>query len=144
MSIEISNQEKDGIEIVTLSGSLALGQEDLALRAELDRLVASGKTQVVFNLSTLSIQDSDGLCTLLAGVTRLTGAGGHVAIFSSNLQGINPQVALELETAIKIFETEQDAIESFFPDKINRYDVLQFVEAYERQHPKSREGEPGQ
>ncbi len=141
MSLEITRHQTDGIEIVTLSGRLAMGAEDLTLRNELDLLVSSGKTQVIFNISHLSVQDVDGLGSLLEGITRLKDIGGHVAVSCTSLQKLNLQEVIQLESAMKVFETAEDAIESFFPEQDHHYDVLQFVEAYGRQHPKPNDGQ---
>ncbi len=137
MPLAIVHSERDGIEIVSLAGQLTFGQEDLDFRRELDRLIEAGKTNAVFNLSGLSELDCDGLGTLLMVLDRLRTAGGKGAIFTANPSHIELIVEAKLETATEVFATEEDALESFFPDeKIRSYDVLDFVQTYQRNRPK--------
>jgi hypothetical protein len=43
-----------------------------------------------------------------------------------------------LETVFEVFRDEHDAIDSFFPDRaVNRFDVLEFVEAENLKRAKS-------
>ena len=136
MSLEIANRKEEGIEILTLTGQLTFGQGDLRIRAELDRLIAAGKTRVLLNLSDLARLDSVGLCTLLFVHEALRKAGGNLAIFDVHPSHIEFLVEAELETVLEIFQTEQDAINSFFPDRESkRYDILAFVESRKQPSP---------
>jgi anti-sigma B factor antagonist len=125
MSLEIKHREHEGIEILDLNGHLTLGQEDLDFRNELDRLVKAGKTRVVLNLSDLHKLDTAGLGTLLFALAKLRKAGGNLALFNMRPSHIGLLVEAHLETALEVFEGEQDAINSFFPDRdVKRYDIL--------------------
>ena len=138
MSLEIIHGEREGIEILTLNGHLTLGQEDLDLRQELDRLIAAGKIRVVFNLSDLRELDTTGLGTLLFALAKLRKAGGNLAIFNVKPSHIELLTETKLETVLDLFKEEQDAINSFFPNReVKRYDILEFVESQERTHSKS-------
>ena len=136
MSLEIANREEEGIETLTLTGQLTFGQGDLVLRAELDRLLAAGKTRVVLNLSHLARLDPVGLATLLFAQETLVEAGGNLAIFDVQPSHIEFLVEAELKTVVEIFQTAQDAINSFFPDRESkRYDILAFVESRKPSNP---------
>jgi anti-sigma B factor antagonist len=138
MSLEIIHRDREGIEILTLKGHLTFGQEDLDLRQELDRLIETGKIRVVFNLSGLAKLDTTGLGTLLFAHEKLREAGGNLAIFNMNRSHIELLIEAQLEATLEIFQTEQDAIDSFFPDrKVKRYDILKFVESLKSKTPKS-------
>jgi anti-sigma B factor antagonist len=138
MPLEIINHEQEGIQILTLNGHLTLGQEDLDLRKELDRLVAAGKTRVVLNLSNLTKLDSTGLGTLLFTLEKLRKAGGNLAVFNMHRSHIELLVEAKLETILEMFQTEQDAINSFFPGREpKRYDILEFVESLKQKPSQS-------
>ncbi|HLM99973.1 MAG TPA: STAS domain-containing protein [Bryobacteraceae bacterium] len=130
MSLEITHREHEGIEILTLNGHLTLGQEDLDFRAELDGMVTAGKIRVALNLSDLHKLDTTGLGTLLFALAKLRKAGGNLAVFNLKPSHIELLTAAKLETVFDAFQGEQDAINSFFPDReVQRYDILEFVES---------------
>jgi anti-sigma B factor antagonist len=129
-SLEIIHGENEGIEILDLNGQLTFGQEDLDFRNELDRLVKAGNIRVVLNLSDLRKLDTTGLGTLFFAVAKLRKAGGNLAIFNMKPSHMEPLVEANLEAVFEVFQNEQDAINSFFPDRdFKRYDVLEFVES---------------
>jgi anti-sigma B factor antagonist len=130
MSLEIIHTEREGIEILELNGQLTIGQEDLDFRAELDRLVKAGTIRVALNLSELHKLDTTGLGTLLFALGKLRDAGGNLAIFNIKPTHIELLTEAKLETVFEVFRVEQDAINSFFPDReVKRYDILEFVES---------------
>jgi len=130
MPLEIIHRKCEGIEILDLKGQLTLGQEDLDFRNELDRLVETVKFQVALNLSHLNELDSTGVATLLFACEKLRKFGGKLAIYNIHPSHIGVVSEAQLETELEVFPTEQDAIDSFFPErKIKPYDVLDFVES---------------
>jgi anti-sigma B factor antagonist len=132
MSLEITPRCAEGIEILDLNGHLIFGQEDLDFRRELDRLVKGGKFRIALNLSDLRKLDTTGLGTLLFALAKLRKAGGNLAIFNVKPAHIELLTEVRLETVFEAFEDEQDAIDSFFPDReVKRFDILEFVESLE-------------
>jgi len=130
MSLEITGREQEGIEILNLNGRLTLGQEDLDFRSELDRLVKAGQLRVALNFADLQQLDTTGLGTLLFALAKLRKAGGSLAICDIKPAHIELLTATKLESVFEVFHDQQDAIDSFFPDRqIKRYDILQFVES---------------
>jgi anti-sigma B factor antagonist len=135
MRLQISRRKLQGIEILTLTGDLVRGQGDLDLLTELDRLIAAGTTRVLFNLNYLARMDSVGVGTLLFVLDTLRENGGDLAIVIMRRADVDLLVEADLQTALEIFPSEQDAINSFFPDReLKRYDILEFVESFERRH----------
>jgi len=130
MSLEITPRSSEGIEILDLNGQLTFGQEDLDFRRELDRLVKAGKIRIALNLGDVRKLDTTGLGTLLFALAKLRNAGGNLAIFNVRPAHIELLTGARLETVFEAFEDEQDAIDSFFPDReVKRYDILEFVES---------------
>jgi anti-sigma B factor antagonist len=139
MPLEIVCREQEGIEILNLNGRLTLGQEDLDFRSELDRLVKAGQLRVALNFADLRQLDTTGLGTLLFALAKLRKAGGGLAIFNIKPAHIELLTATKLESVFEVFQDEQDAIDSFFPDReTKRYDVMQFVESM---NPQMKSGE---
>lgn len=130
MLLEITHREREGIAILDLNGSLTLGQEDLEFRNELDRLKKARETRVVLNLSGLQKLDNVGMGTLLFAQANLRDAGGNLAIFIAKPSHVALVTEAHLEAVFEVFHDEQDAINSFFPDRaIERYDVLELVKS---------------
>jgi anti-sigma B factor antagonist len=138
MPLEIIHREHEGIEVLDLKGNLTFGPEDLDFRSELARLLTAGKIRAALNLVDLRDLDIVGLGTLLFALEKLRKAGGNLAVFNLRPSHVKLLVEARLETTFEAFETEQDAINSFFPERgVNRYDILAFVEAQQFTHPKS-------
>jgi len=109
---------------------LTFGQEDLEFRSELDRLIKAGRLRVALNLGDMQTLDTTGLGTLLFALAKLRKAGGALAVFSIKPAHIELLTATKLESVFEVFHDEQEAIDSFFPDRqTERYDILKFVES---------------
>jgi len=128
MSLEFVQREQEGIEIVDLKGSLTFGQDDLSFRSELDRLVRTGKNHVILNLNDVDDIDTTGLGTLAFAVAKVRKAGGNLALVNLKPKHIEILVEAKLGRVFEIFADDQDAIDSFFPDRdVIPYDILEFV-----------------
>jgi anti-sigma B factor antagonist len=139
MSLHIEQRESEGIVILDLSGSLTLGQGDLELRDRLPALHQSGKVNIVLNLKDVSAIDSTGLGTLVFGLATLRKAGGRLALLNLNRSHLGLFLLTKLAIAFEFFYDEQDAVNSFFPDRAQRrFDILNFV-----RREKDRNSEPG-
>ena len=129
MSLHIEQREVEGIVILDLKGPLTLGHGDLELRDRLPSLPQSGQVNIILNLEDVSEIDSTGLGTLVFGLARLRKAGGRLALVNLNRSHLELFLLTKLAIAFEFFEDEQDAVNSFFPDRaLKRFDVLTFVE----------------
>jgi len=129
MSLHIEQRENDGIVILDLKGPLTLGHGDSELRDRLPALHESGKVNIVLNLKDVSEIDSTGLGTLVFGLARLRKAGGRLALVNLNRSHLALFLLTKLAIAFEFFDNEQDAVDSFFPDRVlKRFDVLSFVQ----------------
>lgn len=92
----------------------------------------------MLNLSHLSKLDTTGLGTLLGAVEKLKKAGGKLAVFNLEPSHIEMLVEERLETALEVFQTEQEALASFFPDEdVKHYDILKLVQSMKLKAPSS-------
>jgi anti-sigma B factor antagonist len=68
--------------------------------------------------------DTTGLGTLLFALAKLRKAGGNLAIFNMKPFHIQLLTEAKLEAVFEVFQGEQNAINSFFPDReVSRYDI---------------------
>jgi len=82
----------------------------------------------VLNLKDVSEIDSTGLGTLVFGLARLRKTGGRLALVNS-IGRIWSFLLTKLAIAFEFFDDEQDAVNSFFPDRaLKRFDLLEFVQ----------------
>jgi anti-sigma B factor antagonist len=139
MSIEISQREKEGVMILDLKGSLTAGDSSGVLRDTTRKLVADGRKSVVLNLAEVDYIDSTGLGALVMFYTVLRKASGRLALLNLNRRHMELLVLTKLSTVFEIFDDEQSAVNSFFPNRqIRHFDILDFVEKQRRE----TDGEP--
>ncbi|HYW46496.1 MAG TPA: STAS domain-containing protein [Bryobacteraceae bacterium] len=129
MSLHIEQRECEGIIILDLKGPLTLGHGDVELRDRLPALDQSGKVNIVLNLEDVSEIDSTGLGTLVVGLARLRRSGGGLALLNLNRSHLKLFLLTRLAIAFEFFDDEQEAVNSFFPDRaVRRFDILNFVQ----------------
>ncbi len=129
MSLDSGQREREGIAIVDLRGRITVGPEATALRETVSRITAAGQKNIVLNLAGVDYIDSTGLGALVMCSTSLRKQGGAIKLLNLNRRNIELLVMTKLATVFEIFADEQEAVNSFFPDrKINTFDILSFVQ----------------
>jgi anti-sigma B factor antagonist len=134
MSLDIQQREREGIAILDLNGRITVGHEASSLREKVGSLINSGSKNIVLNLAGVDYIDSTGLGALVMCSTSLRKAGGAVKLENLNRRNIELLVITKLATVFDLFTDEQDAVNSFFPDrKIRTFDILSFVEQMKKE-----------
>ena len=127
MSMEINEREKEGIRIFDLGGRMTVG-EAAAVRDRTRELLAGDVRRFLFNLQEVDYIDSTGLGVLVMCYTAVERAGGGLKLLNLNRRNVELLVLTKLITVFEIFNDEQDAVNSFFPNReIRRFDILEFV-----------------
>src|SRR5579862_3842746 len=130
MALDIQKREKEGIAILDLKGRLVVGDANL-LREKVNEESAGGKINVILNLADVDYIDSTGLGTMVICFTSLQKAGGALKLCNLNRRNIELLLLTKLSTIIELFGGEQEAINSFFPEReIKRFDILSFVQQH--------------
>jgi anti-sigma B factor antagonist len=128
MSLDIQQREREGITILDLKGRIAAGPEATSLREKVAELTAAGTPKLVLNLAHVDYIDSTGLGALVVCATNLRKHDGNVKLLNLNRRNIELLVMTKLATVFEIFTDEQEAVNSYYPDrKVNTFDVLSFV-----------------
>jgi anti-sigma B factor antagonist len=126
--MDIAETEREGIVILALKGRLTAG-ESVSIRERVTQLAAGGRNNIVLDLAHCDYIDSTGLGSLVICYTTLKKAGGALKLVNLNKRNIELLVLTKLSTIFEIFSDEQDAVNSYFPDRdINRFDILSFVQ----------------
>ena len=132
MHLEIEQRGKEGIAILDLKGRLILGPEDLALRERLQSLQQAGAVNVILNFAHVTDIDSTSLGTLAFFGSKVREAGGKLALLNLAPAHAELPEILKLNTLFDVFQSEQDALNSFFPERaVPHFDILEFVEHQE-------------
>lgn len=128
-SFDIQKREQEGIVILDLKGRLVVGEAVGALRGQLTAETTQGSRRVILNLDAVSYIDSTGLGSLVICFTTMQKAGGAMKLLKLNKRNIELLILTKLSTVFEVFQDEQDAINSFFPErKIEKFDILSFVQ----------------
>jgi anti-sigma B factor antagonist len=129
MSLEIREREREGVLILDLNGRLTVGDECSKFRERMNKLIASGARSIILNMAQVDYVDSTGLGALVMYYTTLQRDGGKVKLLNLTRRSIELLVMTKLTTIFEVFDDEQNAINSFFPDReIKRFDILNFVQ----------------
>ncbi|MCC6862300.1 MAG: STAS domain-containing protein [Bryobacterales bacterium] len=132
MSLEIHTREREGVVLADLKGRITAGEEASRLRELLRGLVAGGGRNVVLNLAEVDYIDSTGLGALVMCHNSTAKAGGTLKLVNLNQRTIELLVMTKLAVVFETFDDEQDAVNSFFPEReIRRFDILDFVRRQE-------------
>jgi anti-sigma B factor antagonist len=131
MAMEIRQSEKEGIVILEPKGRLTAGEAS-ELRDRVRSLMESGKQNFILDLAHVDYIDSTGLGTMVICFTSVQKAGGKLKLLRLSRRNIELLVLTKLTTVFEIFNDEQDAVNSFFPNReIKRFDILEFVQRQE-------------
>jgi len=129
MALDITQHEREGILVLEMKGRLAAGPDAGLFRDAIAAATQQGKSNLVLNLAGVDYIDSTGLGALVVSATSLRKNGGNIKLLNLNRRNIELLVMTKLATVFEIFTDEQDAVNSFFPDrKIKTFDILDFVQ----------------
>jgi anti-sigma B factor antagonist len=128
--LEIVSREKEGVKILDLSGKLTVGGAS-DLRERVSAETAAGSLQQLLNLKDVDYIDSTGLGTMVICYMAVQKAGGSLKLVNLNRRNLELVLLTKLSTVFQIFNEEQEAINSFFPDReIKHFDILSFVQQH--------------
>jgi anti-sigma B factor antagonist len=132
MALDITERERESIKILDLKGRLTVGPPASQLRAVITRLIADGHSNIILNLAEVDYIDSTGLGTMVICFTSLQKAGGNLKLLNLNKRNVELLLLTKLSTVFQLFNDEQDAVNSFFPNReIRKFDILSFVQEQE-------------
>ena len=101
IGFEITERHEGEATVIGVPGELDITRA-AALEAALDRVVASGRRQVVLDLGECTVVDSRGLAAIFYGARALRRVGGNLRVVSAAPQTLT---LLELANASAIIPT---------------------------------------
>jgi anti-sigma B factor antagonist len=136
MSLDIRETEREGIAILHLKGRLTVGEAS-SIREKVTEVLAAGHKNVIFDLGQVDYIDSTGLGSMVICYTTIKKQGGALKLVNPNKRNIELLLLTKLHTIFEVYSEEQDAVNSFFPDReIKRFDILTFVQQSEEKDAK--------
>lgn len=135
MGLEIAVRQREGVAILDLDGRITVGEAN-KLREAVETQKAAGNVRLILNLDQTTFIDSTGLGAMVICHTTITKAGGALKLLQLNKRNVELLVLTKLHTVFDVYSEERDAINSFFPDrKVERFDILSFVQAHQTDKP---------
>jgi anti-sigma B factor antagonist len=132
MSLDIQIREREGIAILDLEGRLTLGEAS-DLRERVREICSAGRKNIILNLANVEYIDSTGLGAMVISFTTLQKTGGTLKLLNLSDRNVELLVLTKLYTVFEVFRDEQDAVNSFFPNReIRRFDILSFVKQQQK------------
>ena len=129
MALSLSRREREGVVILDLKGRLVAGEEATTLRDKVKEL-ATGPVNMILNLEGVDYIDSTGLGGMVICFTSMRKVGGTIKLLNLSRRNVELLVLTKLETVFEVFADEQDAVNSFFPDReLKKFDILAFVQS---------------
>lgn len=134
MALDIQEHDREGIVILDLKGRIVVGPEASALREKVAALNTEGKRNLVLDMTHVDFVDSTGLGALVICVTSMRKNEGNIKLLNLNRRNIELLVMTKLATVFEIFTDEQDAVNSYYPDrKLKTFDILSFVQQMKKE-----------
>ena len=132
MNLEVRYREKEGVRILDLEGHLVEGPSVGRLREAIIALADAKTLKAILNFARVTKVDAEGAQALFFSHAQVSTSGGALKLLNLNAQHVDPTEFTKLEVMFEVFKDEQDAINSFFPDRaVHHYDILEFVEEAE-------------
>lgn len=133
MSLDIHRRDHEGVVIFDLKGRLTVGEAG-KLREMVNEALKAGQDKIILNLGEVDYIDSTGLGGMVICFTSVKKGGGALKLLNLNKRNIELIVLTKLHTVFEVFSDEQDAVNSFFPNReIKRFDILSFIQQQEKE-----------
>jgi anti-anti-sigma regulatory factor len=105
-----------------------MGESESVLRTAITALAEELVVNIILNLADVTAMDDAGLETIVECQSGLAHSEGDLKLLSPNSLSVTIPIVLKLYSALEIFKNEQDAVNSFLPEReTRRYDVLKSV-----------------
>ena len=89
----------------------------------------AGTVRAILNLADVDYIDSSGLGALVMSFSALRKKDGTLKLLNLTRRNVELLVLTKLETVFEVFDDEQNAVNSFFPNReIKKFDILAFLQ----------------
>lgn len=141
MPLSITLTEKEGIQALELEGRLTLGSEEVIFRDSMEAVLAQGKNRIVVDLREVIEIDDVGMESLITAQAKCRDAGGNLVLANLHPALIQPLTTGKLKASLDVFGSEQEGINSFFPNRcVAPVDLSRYIKrlAHQENDPERR------
>jgi len=129
MDLSLHERTKEGIVILDAKGQIVAGDGADRLRDRLKAMAEAGSVNAILNLADVDYIDSSGLGALVMSYSALRKKDGTLKLLNLTRRNVELLVLTKLETVFEVFDDEQNAVNSFFPNReIQKFDILAFLQ----------------
>ncbi|MER3429708.1 MAG: anti-sigma factor antagonist [Blastocatellia bacterium] len=111
--LRINNRNERGVNVLDLSGPIALGESNRKLHNAIRDLLADRQNNILLNLENVTLIDSSGLGEMVAAYASTERNGGVLKLFGLSDRFIELMTMTKLYTVFEVFDTEAEALSSF-------------------------------
>ncbi|MCY4660400.1 MAG: STAS domain-containing protein [Acidobacteria bacterium] len=111
--MKIEERPTGDVMILDLKGKLTIGDGDELLKDKINSLVQQGYTKLILNLADVPYIDSGGLGQVVRTFTTVKQHNGSLKLMNVTKRIEDLLAITKLLTVFDVFETEQDALQSF-------------------------------
>lgn len=111
MTFSYSTTHQGGITIFKLEGEIIEKGQTTGLIEQIDKLLSSGKKNIVLDLGELRYMNSSGLNVLVNILTKARNAGGDVLVCHLSEKIKSLLVVTRLDTIFHIVPTVEEAVQ---------------------------------
>jgi len=101
------------VAVVDLTGKITIGEGDVVLREEVNKLLETDVKKVLLNLNGVTYMDSAGIGELVACYKRAAEAGARLKLLNPSGRVSDLLSLTKLQQVFDIFNDEKDALVSF-------------------------------
>jgi len=111
--MKASSRSVNGIEVIKLDGKITIGSGDQQLREIIGNALSSGKTNILLDMSGVTVIDSSGIGELVGSYTTVTNRGGKLKLLHLPAKLNELLHVTQLITVFEVYENEQEAVASY-------------------------------
>ncbi|HEV8335532.1 MAG TPA: STAS domain-containing protein [Candidatus Polarisedimenticolia bacterium] len=101
------------VAVLDLSGKITIGEGDVLLREEVNKLLESDRKSILLNLDKVTYMDSAGIGELVACFKRASEAGAKLKLLNPSGRVSDLLSLTKLQQVFEIFAHEKEALVSF-------------------------------
>jgi anti-sigma B factor antagonist len=101
------------VAVLDLSGKITIGEGDVILREEVNKLLESDRKSILLNLDKVTYMDSAGIGELVACFKRSSEAGARLKLLNPSGRVSDLLSLTKLQQVFEIFADEKEALVSF-------------------------------
>jgi len=101
------------VAVVDLTGKITIGEGDVVLREEVNKLLETDVKKVLLNLNGVTYMDSAGIGELVACYKRAAEAGARLKLLNPSGRVSDLLSLTKLQQVFDIYNDEKDALVSF-------------------------------